>query len=158
MRIADLEKRDIWYAKAVLPVLAYKECTTIVPMHRKKACYLINEDRLLLVKRSRTKGKKVLAWQFNFPSKEQKFLAQQAHIGKKVFLFLVCGNKVCGIKWNDAVPLMDHDADGRQQALRVACKNGQYSVTGSNKSEKPLRSWIRLRADLLNYFYSTSLK
>ncbi|MER3424710.1 MAG: hypothetical protein C4293_17295 [Nitrospiraceae bacterium] len=83
-----------------------------------------------MLKKSRTRGKKVLAWQFNFRSQGQEFLAQETYGGKTVFLFLVCGDKVCALKWNNAVRLMDYDANGQQQPLRVTYKNGHYLVRG----------------------------
>ena len=79
MHVAELEKQDVWYGKAVLPVLAYKDCGEIAPCLGKRH-YRINNDRLLLVKKSKTtmgkRGKK--ACQFNFQSQEQEFLAEQA--------------------------------------------------------------------------------
>ena len=150
MRIATVQTHDIWYAKAVLPLFAHNDCKEITPIHGKWASYLFNKERLLQVKKSRTKGKRVLTWQFNFPPQEQEFLDGY----KTVYLFLVCGNEICAITWHEAVKLMAYHGKGRQELLRVRHKkNGGYTVTGSNKDvygsidRSPLKG-------LLNYFFS----
>jgi hypothetical protein len=140
MPVTTLQKQDIWYAKALLPLLNHEKCVKLEPICGQRASYLINDDRLLALKQGRTwKQRKGKAWNFFFLPRLREFLAQEAAANKRVFLFLVCGNEVvCAIKWSDGGRLMGDDADGRQSWLRVTCKNGKYSVTGPNKSGKPI--------------------
>lgn len=139
MPVTTLQEQDKWYAKALLPILNHEKCVKLERICGQRASYLINDNRLLALKKGRTwKQKKGKAWNFSFSSPLREFLAQKAVATKKVFLFLVCGDKdVCAIKWSDGVRLMGNDAGGRQLWLRVTCKNEKHYVTGPNKIGKP---------------------
>ncbi|OGW48969.1 MAG: hypothetical protein A2V62_06130 [Nitrospirae bacterium RBG_19FT_COMBO_58_9] len=157
MRIADLYKRDTWYAKAILPILTDKRCNTITPYHEKKACCLINENRLLFVKKGKRQGKNTFYWLFAFTPEDRKFLAQEAQNGKCILLFLICENKeapvVCAVKWNDAQNLLDCTAGWKQQNLYVRKKNWAYQLTGPIHTEQPPSGFKKGRVELLDYFY-----
>lgn len=161
MRIADLYQRDIWYAKAIVPLFTDPRCKTITPVQGKKACCLINEDRLLVVKKGKRRGKNQFHWQFAFQQEDRQFL--EAQHGDRVFLFLICENRdtpfVCAVTWKEARNLLNPTAGRKQQNLSVRKMNGAYLLMGppniTNTHHLPGR-FKKGRAELLNYFYATS--
>jgi len=170
MRVADLYQRDIWYAKAILPILTDRRCETITPVRGKKACCLINGDRLLLVKKAKQRGKNQFHWLFAFQQEDRKFLVQESQYGKCICLFLICENRttevrdtpvVCAVKWNEARNLLNPTAGWEQQNIYVKKKNGAYVLTGpldTSNTPQLHRGIKKGRAELLNYFYATSSK
>lgn len=156
MLVTTLQKQDIWYVKALLPILNHEKCVKLERICGQRASYLINDSRLLALKKGRTwKQKKGKAWNFFFLSSLSEFLVQKAASTKKVFLLLVCGNEVvCVIKWSDGFRLMDSDAGGRQSWLRVTCKNGKYYVTGPNKIGKTISPARYTRSVFVNFILS----
>ncbi|MDP3090836.1 MAG: hypothetical protein Q8N04_09175 [Nitrospira sp.] len=156
MPVTTLQKQDIWYAKALLPILNHEKCVKLELICGQRASYLINDDRLLALKKGRTwKQKKGKAWNFFFLSPLKEFLVQKAAATKKVFLLLVCGNEVvCAIKWSNGFRLMGGDAGGRQSWLRVTCKNGKYYVTGPNKIGETISPARYTRSDFVSYILS----
>lgn len=132
MIIAPFDVHDIWYGKALLPVFTHKECRTISPMRGKVGCFRINQGRVLLVKNSKTKGKRVRSWQFTFPTQLRAFLDSR----KRVFVFLICGNYVCAMKWIDAKTLMAYHDTSRTEWLYVSHRNAGYQVKGSRKDAR----------------------
>jgi hypothetical protein len=147
MVVGSLHMRDTWYAKALLPVFLHDDCEKIERIPRKRACYRINGDRLLTVKKSRTsKTTTGRAWLFNF-STETQFLNSDCC---KSYVFLVCDEKVSVLERKELMGVFDPN----HPWLRIICEDSCYSVSGFKKGVTPLRTQMRSRGDILNYFFS----
>lgn len=153
MRVAFLDKRDLWYARALLPVFEHENCKEIMRIKGKKAAWRINGDRLIIVKKGTPGGKRKRHWQCTFKPDELVFCTKEGR-GVKICLLLVCGEAVCALSWRQAQQAMRPAADGRQEWLYVRTKNKQwYEVKGANASADLLLVEKTNRRSLLKYVY-----
>ena len=154
MKVAFLDKRDLWYAKALLPVFEHDNCDEIVRIKGKKAAWRINGDRLIIVKKGTPGGKRKRYWQCTFKPDELVFCTEE---GKhdKICLLVVCGGAVCALSWREAQRVMRPAADGKQEPLYVRRKNEQwYEVKGANSSVEPRLVERTSRGNWLKYVYN----
>lgn len=154
MEVAILDSRDLWYAKALLPVFEHEQCKEIGRIDGKRAAWRINGERLIIAKKGTPGGQRTRYWQFTFKPDELTFCAEEGKRGK-LCLLLVCGKAVCVLSWREAQQIMRPVDDGKQKWLRVRTKNKQwYVVKGANASAEPLLTERTSRRNLLKYVYS----
>ena len=123
MVVGSLHIRDIWYARALLPVFLHDDCKKIERIPKKRACYLINGDRLLTVKKSKKqKTKTGWTWFFNF-STETEFIKADY---RKSYVLLVCADKVCALERQEVMGVFDPN----RPYLRIRYADSRYSVSG----------------------------
>lgn len=155
MKVAFLDKQDLWYPRALLPVFEHDNCKEIMRIKEKKAAWLINGDRLIIVKKGTSGGKRKRYWQCTFKPDELAFCTGEGTHGN-ICLLVVCGDAVCALSWREAQQLMRPAADGKQEPLYVRTKNKQwYEVKGANGSAHPLLVEKTSRQNLLKYVFST---
>ena len=153
MKVALLDKRDIWYSRALLPVFEHENCKEITRINGKKAAWRINGDRLIIVKKGTPGGKRKRYWQCTFKPNELVFCNEEGrHV--KICLLVVCGDAECALSWREAQQIMRPAADGKQEPLYVRKKNKQwYEVKGANASADPLLVEKTSRQNLLEHVY-----
>jgi hypothetical protein len=150
-------QQDIWHAKALLPALTNPEFQRLECIPGKRTRYILNGERLLIIKQGKTRKRKAhLIWQFNFSAQEAKSLSVAVNSNQKVFLCLVCDNvAVCILKGEQGMSYLGNGAGDRQLSLWAEKKNNSewYDLIDcKNKSTFKARPSSRTRFS--NYFYS----
>jgi hypothetical protein len=148
MIVTTIQKGDLWYGRAFMPIIAAVGNAEIT-ISRSGSRYIVSINRnghviQIMPKygRPQTRTKtKTITWGFNLTCKERDSLAQMVNNDQTVFLCLVCGAKAfCAIKGKAAIEAMNPETGKPQQALRVQLKNGRYYLMGprtKNVSRSP---------------------
>jgi hypothetical protein len=153
MEVASLDMRDLWYARALLPVFEHENCKEIMRINGKKAAWRINGERLIIAKKGTPSRQRKYYWQCTFKPDELAFCTEEGRHAK-ICLLLVCGETVCALSWKEAQKVMRPAAEGRQEPLYVRTKNKQwYEIKGANASVHPLLVEKTSRRNLLKYVY-----
>lgn len=141
MKSAFISTIDERYAKAVLPLALYKDCEYMQREDDGKwSTYTINNKRLIKVKTSTTKGKRVRFWRFTFDPGEQTYLDKKDKT-TEAHLLLICDDIICSLPWREAKQLMADYGKKRQQQLRVVRRRQDDQYTYTVKGSDALNSW-----------------
>jgi hypothetical protein len=145
MIVTTFQTGDLWYGRALMPIIAAVENAEIT-IRRSGSRYIVSINRnghaiQIMPKygtpqtRSKTK---TISWGFNFTSKERDSLAQMVNNDQTVFLCLVCGAKAfCALKGKAAIEAMTPETGKPQKALCVQLKNGRYYLMGPRTRNVP---------------------
>jgi len=147
MIVTAFQKSDLWYGKAIMPIIAAVENAELT-ISRSGCRYLVEINRnghvIQIIPKKGTPQPRIKTkaptWGFNFTSRERDFLARMVNSDQTVFLCLVCGEKALYVlKGNAAIDAMTPGMVKPQMALSVQLKNGMYYMMSPNTRRIPIR-------------------